>query len=62
MPDPDATIADADTALQERLSGIRELLKALPAQPESRMVMYAIASQLSVIHANLAGLPRVSSN
>jgi hypothetical protein len=50
------------TNIFKAINGIRELLKALPAQPESRMVMYAIASNLAVIHANLAGLPRVSSN
>jgi hypothetical protein len=44
------------------INGIRELLKALRAQPESRGLMYAIVSNLAVIQMNLAGLPRVSSN
>jgi hypothetical protein len=44
------------------INGIRELLKALPAQPENRGVMYAIVSNLAVIHSNVAGVPRVSSH
>jgi hypothetical protein len=50
------------TSIFRAINGIRELLKTLPAQPESRGVMYAIASNLAVIHTNLAGLPRVSPN
>ena len=44
------------------INGIGELLKRLPSNPESAPVKYAIMSNLTVIHMNLAGMPRVGSN
>lgn len=43
------------------MNGIGELLKKLPSRPENAAVMYAIMSNLAVIHTNLAGARRVSS-
>ena len=44
------------------LNGIGELLKTLPSKPENAAVMYAIMSNVAVIHTNLIGMPRISSN
>jgi hypothetical protein len=44
------------------LNGIGELLKTLPSKPENAAVMYAIMSNVTVIHTNLIGIPRVNSN
>ena len=44
------------------LNGIGELLKTLPSRPGNASVMYAIMSNIAVIHTNLIGMPRVSSN
>ena len=44
------------------MNGIGELLKRLPSQPDNAAVLYAIMSNLAVIHTNLAGTPRVTSN
>jgi hypothetical protein len=42
--------------------GINGILKTLRGQPENLAWMYAIMSNLAVIHINLAGIPRVTSN
>ena len=44
------------------ISGIGELLKRLPSNPDNAMVMYAITANLAVIQTNLVGMPRASSN
>ncbi len=50
------------TQIFKALNGISELLKTLPSKPENAAVMYAIMSNVAVIHTNLIGMPRVSSN
>ena len=50
------------TQIFKALNGIGELLKHLPSKPENAGVMYAIMSNVSVIHTNLVGMPRVNSN
>ncbi len=50
------------TEIFKALSGIVELLKALPSTRQSAPAMYAIMSNLAIIRMNLAGVPPVNSN
>jgi hypothetical protein len=46
----------------DAINGINGILKTMREQPENLAWMYAIMSNLAVIHINLAGIPRVTSN
>jgi hypothetical protein len=44
------------------LDGISNLLKNVVSKPGNAAEVYAIMSNIAVIQANLAGMPRVHSN
>jgi hypothetical protein len=44
------------------LNGIGNLVKNLVSKPGNPAEVYAIMSNIAVIHANLTGMPRVNSN
>ncbi len=62
MTDSITVSREQATQIFKALNGIGELLKTLPSKPENAAVMYAIMSNVAVIHTNLIGMPRISSN